>query len=107
MTGDLPDKVRVDFADITFAELGDALDAAGVADLAKATGGQQARANAAFAWVVLRRDHPDVTLDDVLRMPVSAVEVVGADAMGKPSAPSDGAPLLGSDALGGSDPSTS
>ena len=60
---DLPDKVRVDFAEITFRELGDALDASGVPDLSKATAGQQARANAAFAWVVLRRDHPDVTLE--------------------------------------------
>jgi len=107
MTDDLPDKVRVDFAEITFAELGDALDAAGVADLQKATGGQQARANAAFAWVVLRRDHPDVTLDDVMRMPVSAVEVVGADAMGKAAAPSDGGTPPASDAPGGSDLLTS
>lgn len=88
---DLPDKVRVDLAEITFRELGDALDACGVDDLANAKAGEQARANAAFAWAVLRRDFPDVTLDEVLSMPVSSVEVVGADGLGNAVGASDGA----------------
>lgn len=104
---DLPDKIRVDFGEITFAELGDAVDAAGVTDLAKMTAGEQARANAAFAWVVLRRDHPDVTLDEVLAMPVSSVEVVGADGAGNALGATDGAMPRASVAPGESNPSAS
>lgn len=105
--GALPDKIRVDFPTITFRELADALDVCGVADLTTATGAEQARANAAFAWVVLRRDDPDVSFDDVLGMPVSAVEVVGVDDPGKAPDVSAGATLPASRAHGGSDPSTS
>lgn len=102
----LPDKVRVDFAEITFAELADALDVCGVGDLTRASGAEQARANAAFAWVVLRRDDPDVEYADVLRMPVQSVEVVGADDPGNALGASDGGTRPASGAPGGSDLST-
>ena len=99
----LPDKIRVDMNEITFRELGDALDASGVADLANATGGEQARANAAMAWVVLRRDYPDVTLDAVLDLPMSALEVIGSDDPGNLDGATDGATPRPSLAPGESD----
>jgi len=104
---DLPDKVRVDFQELTFRELGDALDAAGVDDLATATGGQKARANAAIAWVRLRRDYPDVTLDEVLDLPMAVLEVVGAGDPGNLDGATDGGTPPASLAPGGSDRSTS
>jgi len=75
---DLPDKVRVDLAEITFGEMIDATEAANVADPTTATAADQARLNAAFCWVVLRRDHPDVTYTDALALPISRVEVIQA-----------------------------
>lgn len=104
---DLPEKVRVDFGEITFEELGDALDVCGVTDLTKASAKDQARANAAFAWVVIRRDHPDVTYDEVLRMPVQSVEVVGATMPGNSLGADDGATPRASPAPGESNLSAS
>lgn len=97
------DKVRVNLSEITFAELADALDLVGVADLAAATAGEQTRANAAFAYVYLRRDNPSITYDDVLAMPVASIEIVQADAAGKtPGDAPNGAPPPPSDANGAS-----
>jgi len=52
---DLPDKVRVDLAEVTFGEMIDATEAANVADPTAASAADQARLNAAFCWVVIRR----------------------------------------------------
>lgn len=73
----MSERVRIDLSTITFGEMADALDAVGdVADLTEATAAQQARANAALAWVVLRRDQPALTYADVLAMPMASMEVV-------------------------------
>ena len=85
-------KVKVNLAEITFAELADALDLVGVRDLASASAGEQTRANAAFACVYLRRSDPTITFDDVLNMPVSALEIVQADADPNPDGVPNGAP---------------
>ena len=99
----MTDKVRVNLADITFTELADALDVVGIADLAKASAAEQTRANAAFAWVYLRRTDPTVTYDDVLAMPVSRIEIVQADSPGEvPGGAPNGVPPPPSVELGAS-----
>ena len=101
----MTDKVRVNLAEITFAELADALDRVGVADLATASAAQQARANAAFAWVFLRRTRPEITYEDVLAMPVASIEIVQVDAEGEsPGGAPNGAPPQLSGVRGASGP---
>lgn len=101
---ELPEKVRVDLAEITFGEMIDATEAADVADVTRASPADQARLNAAFCWVVLRRDYPSVTYADALALPVSRVEVIQAtDPLVPTDAATDGSPPLASGAPGTSD----
>lgn len=104
---ELPEKVRVDLAEITFGEMIDATEVADVADVTKASAADQARLNAAFAWVVLRREYPDVTYADALALPVARVEVIQAtDPFSPTSGATDGEPPPASPEPGTSDRST-
>jgi len=101
---DLPDKVRVDLAEVTFGEMIDATEAANVADPTAASAADQARLNAAFCWVVIRRDRPGFTYADALSLPISRVEVIQASDPKSPdlAASDTGTPPV-SDEVGTSD----
>jgi hypothetical protein len=98
------EKVRIDQATLTFAELGDIEDELG-ASLSALFEKGQARAMAAIVWVTVRRNDPTFTYQQALQYgPADIENTEDAD----PEAPSanDGAPPLKLHASGGSAPST-
>lgn len=68
--------VSVDLKFITAREMRDLREKAGLSTEEinnPLAADEPERAMAAFAWVVTRRDHPDVTFDDAWDIPISLV----------------------------------
>lgn len=77
-------KLRLDQGDVTLGELADVEEALG-SSLAVAFEHSQARAIAALAWIVKRRDDPTFTLDQAFALRMSDLEIV------TPGSPGEGA----------------
>lgn len=91
---DEPLSIAVDLSALNMGDLADAMEVAGVDDLANAKGAEQVRLTAAFAWVVRRREDESFSYADALALPMGAISVSGTDAVPETlRGASSGAPL--------------
>jgi len=103
----MTDKIRVDMADLTLAEMAEVGETVGeTLDVALA-GPRQPLAVAAVAWVVRRRSDPTFTYEAAKQLRLGDIEMIGADAHPEAPGASNGASPQPSPASGVSTPSTS
>lgn len=92
-------RLRLDHGDITLQEMADAEEVLGCS-LATAFERSQAKAIAALAWIVKRRDDPTFTFDQALALRMSDLDIVtpgspgevpgGGNGLSPPASPASG-----------------
>lgn len=76
---DLPGDIEIDFSDLLLGDLEDLEEMIGAEGLDAVMSGKPPRPKAmvALAFVALRKAHPDITMDDVRKVRLSAIKGPG------------------------------